>query len=392
MGKKLLLIILLGMFLISFVSAIDCQPKIKTEIGIYNEVSSSDKSYFEKSLFQPMSFEGIIQEGGYLIIESFSFSLNNSCNLEESVIILLKNPEEDDFSSIAYIPLENSWEENGLIKYSFELVDLAMDSWYVHEDTQGKVTNCCAPKRLRVEGEWEMKVSYGKNEMHLTLFNENRSLPRKLDVRNRLSISQLETLKQLRDDSKRDSRRSLFVVIAIGLATIFLETGAIWIMMWASKKQLKKMDEHYQKQTKKEDKREEEKQLDLLRTLMAQLNFLKGNFIAYKKSFSGEGYPLYELWNIDISTYFNGLDYKIKGHETISLKENLMFIKDKLLLVNNFKTEAKKLEERKLEGRKNERLEYAIESIRKQVVKIIGGEILPVIEKSEKFIKDNFLK
>lgn len=135
-------------------------------------------------------------------------------------------------------------------------------------------------------------------------------------------------------------------------------------------------------------KREEEKQLDLLRTLLTELTFLKGNLIAFKKTFSRQNvYPFYELWEIDASPYLMGLGHRLQNKETVNLKKNLMAIKDKLLVVNNMKLESKKDQEERGEEKF---IQIKIKSIREGIVKIIDKDFLPLLNKSKKFIKDNW--
>ncbi|MFA7708268.1 MAG: hypothetical protein WCX73_04930 [Candidatus Pacearchaeota archaeon] len=136
-----------------------------------------------------------------------------------------------------------------------------------------------------------------------------------------------------------------------------------------------------------EKKRDEEKkQTDLLRILSEELDFLSENLKGYQKTFSKPNhYPLYELWKIDTSLYFSNLSHKINDKETLELKKNLMKIKDKIILINNFKIEMKDLEVK----RGNEELIKAInpgEKIRSQVITIIDEEILPIINDSKKII------
>jgi len=131
------------------------------------------------------------------------------------------------------------------------------------------------------------------------------------------------------------------------------------------------------------EKDDTRKQMDLLNILFQELNFLKENLKAYEKSFSGEKtYPFYGLWDIDTSLYFRGLNHEINDEETIGLKKNLMIIKDKILLVNNMKSESYKLEARGSE----ERIAYMIKVVRKQIGIIIEEDILPVVEKSKKIV------
>lgn len=141
---------------------------------------------------------------------------------------------------------------------------------------------------------------------------------------------------------------------------------------------------NYNRLRKEQD--EKQKQRDLLIILLEELDFLSGNLKAYKESFSKPNhYPLYELWEIDTSLYFSSLSHKINEGETLELKKNLMKIKDKIILINNFKMEMINLEVK----RGNEPLIKAIkpgEKIRNQIIKIIDKEVLPIVENSKKRI------
>lgn len=144
----------------------------------------------------------------------------------------------------------------------------------------------------------------------------------------------------------------------------------------------------YNSSTLRKEKEDIKKQIDLLRILYIELSFLEKSLESYKETFSKKShYPFYELWNIDTSIYFNGLSHKINNQETIALKENLMIIKDKLLIINNMKLESKKLEE---ERGKEKIIGYAIKILREKIIKIIDADILPIIKKSKEFL-DNFL-
>lgn len=156
----------------------------------------------------------------------------------------------------------------------------------------------------------------------------------------------------------------------LGLTLAILATFGISMYIYNSNKLEKEKDDT-------------RKQMDLLNILLQELNFLKKNLKAYRKTFSGEKtYPFYELWSIDTSLYFKGLSHEIGDKETVDLKKNLMIIKDKILLVNNMKSESYRLEERGGE----ERVAYAIKVIRKQIGKIIDKDILPVVKESEKMV------
>ena len=135
------------------------------------------------------------------------------------------------------------------------------------------------------------------------------------------------------------------------------------------------------------EKEDTRKQIDLLRILSEELDFLEGNLKAYEKSFSGEGYPVYELWKIDTSIYFANLSHNLNGKETINLKKNLMKIKDKIIIINNFKSEARKIQEERGNEKMIEKLK-PWEMIKENIIKRINEEIIPVIKESENMIKN----
>lgn len=139
------------------------------------------------------------------------------------------------------------------------------------------------------------------------------------------------------------------------------------------------------------EKDETKKQLDLLKVLYEEFTFLEKNLESYKEVFSKPNrYPLYELWDIDTSVYFNGLGYKINNQETIGLKKNLMVIKDKILVIDNMKNEAKRLEEADVNSiaKKID----ATKIIRDQIIKIIDEEILLIVKKSKEFLDNPSFK
>jgi len=134
------------------------------------------------------------------------------------------------------------------------------------------------------------------------------------------------------------------------------------------------------------EKEDIKRQVDLLIILSEELDFLSGNLKAYKESFSKPNhYPLYELWRVDTSLYFAKLSRKINSKETLELKKNLMKIKDKIILISNFKSEMRTLEEDRGEEDLIKKIEPG-KIIRKQIITIIDKEILPLIENSKKII------
>lgn len=253
-----------------------------------------------------------------------------------------------------------------------------------YRDSNGKNFTSCLITMLTT-GLWEGRLSLeaiNPNENigswgYSMLLDDNSADHIRFKVRSKQEVLSLEY-----------QRNSLYIVVIIGILTILVSLVSICIMYKTSQKQIQKMDEQYEKQTKKEDEREEGKQIDLLKTLFTELIFLEKNLNSYKEVFSKDGhYPFYELWDLDVSLYLRNLNHNIKGKETIELKENLMTLKDKLLIINNMKLESKKCEE---ERGSEKLIRIKIESLRKGIIEIIDKDILSVIKKSKRFIKDNF--
>jgi len=142
----------------------------------------------------------------------------------------------------------------------------------------------------------------------------------------------------------------------------------------------------YNSNKSEKEKEDVRKQIDLLEVLSAELNFLKGNLEAYKESFSGKGYPLYDPWDINVSPYFNGLSQRLQGEKTIDLKKNLMIIKDKVVVVNKMKDWAMKLESEQENNIKIKQTGY-VNITREGVVNIINKDLLPVIKNSQEIIE-----
>lgn len=372
--KIFLLIFVSGLLLvqnIGGVSAESCIEELEIEFGVYEIQHLKDNSkLYVRSPYQPTGDDKFVRRSDILFVERIYAKAKYPCQERESVNIQFKRPGSEEWGEDISI----FWYFNNTDEYSFELQNMPNFDSIVYKDIYEKEIYPPPGKTLSSEGLWEFKVV--EVEKKVSVVNDGWILPGKILVMDRVAVTQLESLRQIR----RESKTNTIIVILIGIFTIFF--------MWrVGNKQIKKMDEHYKKQIKKEDKREEGRQLDLLRTLVTELIFLNGNLEAYKETFSRQGvYPLYELWDMDVSLYLKGLNHKIKNHETISLKENLMVIKDKLTIVNNFKAEAKKLEERGGE----KLVQYAIKSNRKQIIKIIDEDLLPIINKSKKFIKTNW--
>jgi len=398
MGRKeIFLILVVGFLLVQsliFVSSQSCISNFEIELNMY-EVDRVDggNQIFKKSFYQPNGVDRFVRGGDVLFVESLYVEKNLSCLKEiDTLTIQFKEPNLKEWTDNLVINL--NFNDNDKIFLKLEDRAVGLKKRYV-DHLYGNKANIY-PKTLDKEGTWGIRMMYQGEQVHeswigagevsqkegFRMVNNNLLIPQRIEVLDRIDVTQLETLRQIKDESEWNS----WIVIIIGVFTILAEIAGIYYLRRTSNDQIEKMQEHYEKQTQKEDKREEEKQLDLLRTLLTQLDFLKGNLIAYRKTFSGEGYPLYGLLDIDTSIYFKGLSHKIKNHETISLKEDLILIRDKSLLVNNFKTETKKLEERNRE----ELVRYAIKGNRKQIIKIIDEDLLPVIKKSKKFIKDKW--
>ena len=380
--KIFLLIFVLGLLLfqnIGGVSAESCIEELEIEFGVYEIQHLKDNSkLYVRSPYQPTGDDKFIRRSDILFIEGIYAKAKYPCQERESVNIQFKRPGSEEWGEDISI----FWYFNNADKYSFELQNMPNFDSIVYKDIYEKEIYPPSRKTLSSEGLWEFKVV--GVEKKVSVVNDGWILPGEILVMDRIAVTQLESLRQIRGESKTNT----IIVILIGIFTIILEGATIFFMWWVGNKQIKKMDEHYKKQTKKEDKREEEKQLDLLRTLLTELTFLEKNLNSYKEVFSKKShYPFYELWDIDTALYLRTLNHRIKGEETIGLKENLMILKDKLLIINNMKLESKRDEEE----RGGERIIQAkIEITRKGIIKIIDADLLPTLRKSIKFMENNW--
>lgn len=372
--------------MLNVVSARDpwCEPEIYVNVSVYNMFKITDGAIFTKSNYQPAE-TGIIQKGDVLLIESFYLKMNKSCELTDNSFEI-RLYQNNSWKSIRNLIYYKPIKEGDFIIYSFQLNkssnEIKSYNYYYLVVPYRDINN----EEVALEyfqfdevGDYEIAVSWDINYFDKIL-NEGFNL-RFISVLDKVTVAQLETLKQIMEDSEKSSNASLFWVRVVGLITITIGLATIFLM-W---RQLKKMDEHYERQNEKEDKREEEKQIDLIRTLLTELNFLEKNLESYKETFAKKRhYPFYELWNLDVALYLRTLNHRIKMKETISLKKNLMFIKDKLLIINNMKVESKKDEEERGE---EVMIKIKVESLRNGIIKIIDKDLLLSIKKSKNEIK-----
>lgn len=369
MGKIIifsLLIVFLVLQITPSLHAESCISKLEVEVGIY-EVHYNPKLY-ERSSYQFGADDRFVRENDLLIIERVSAEAGSSCQETETIIVQLKRPNSEEWGEDISIHLNFNERK----KYSFELINKPKFNSIVYMEMDGNQLNRQLSKTLSNEGLWKIRVvdNREKNKsIRDSIINNNLILSGEFLVMGRLEVTQLEALRQLKEDSKKSSRNSLFMVAIIGIATILF------------------MYIFHRREEERIIKTEEEKQKDLLETLLSELNLLKKNLKKYQEAFSKEKdprtYSLYELWDIDISLYFKELGYKINNKRTISLKENLMFIKDKLLVINNLVLDAK---EKGTDKRVN-LMTGLLKINRENIVKIISEEILPAIEKSKKLVK-----
>lgn len=142
------------------------------------------------------------------------------------------------------------------------------------------------------------------------------------------------------------------------------------------------------------EKEEKDFQFDLLVVLSIELNYLEDNLKAYLKTFSEKPifsggkelfkFPVYELWDFNLPIYLEKISNLIEKNSTKKLKEDLIFIKDKVILINNFKLEMRILSEREDGFRVNAK------TIREEIKRIINEEILQKIEELRKLLKEKF--
>lgn len=383
-NKKIFILVFMMVFLIFqniFLISANCLKEVKIEVGVYDKVRIGEEISFVRSAFQPEG-SGIIQEGDALLIESLFVKKEKGCNENDSSIRFSLGYSFHNLSNKSFeISLPFTSEGNYLIS-SLKLKDPDNPRTipqanllipYINLNTGGE-EHPLNYLTLDEKGEFIIFISDDINYFQ-KITNEDSNI-QEVNVLDRVDVAQLETLQQLKEDSTTSSK----ILIGIGVLTLFAQIIVLIFM----KKQLKKMDEHYDEQNSKEDKREEEKQLGLLRNMLSEFKFLEKNLEAYKETFSKKRhYPFYELWNIDVAFYLRTLNHIVKGEETTKLKENLMFLKNKLLIIINMKMESQKEEERE----QNRFIQIKIESIRKGIIEIITKDLLPLLTKSKRAIK-----
>jgi len=272
---KIFIIIFLFIFLASFVIAQDCRGmkkdlNLKINVGIYDKIPNGENFTFEKSKFQPNDGDQIVKQGNVLLIEDFRVSINSSyCyNSGDKIKVSIYSPENypNTTSTLFEIPIDF---ENASFMYFFNAIQP------ITTKENNKYRYFIFSKNESIEdlnyisldkiGEWDMQVRLvNENESIKENFNNiifnNDSPIRFINVLDRLDVVQLETLEQIREDSEKSSNLSLNAArIAILVAGIMGLLG-IGFMWWTSKKQIQKMEEHFEKQIEIEDKREEEKQ------------------------------------------------------------------------------------------------------------------------------------
>ena len=272
---KIFIIIFLFIFLASFVIAQDCRGmkkdlNLKINVGIYDKIPNGENFTFEKSKFQPNDGDQIVKQGNVLLIEDFRVSINSSyCyNSGDKIKVSIYSPENypNTTSTLFEIPIDF---ENASFMYFFNAIQP------ITTKENNKYRYLIFSKNESIEdlnyisldkiGEWDMQVRLvNENESIKENFNNiifnNDSPIRFINVLDRLDVVQLETLEQIREDSEKSSNLSLNAArIAILVAGIMGLLG-IGFMWWTSKKQIQKMEEHFEKQIEIEDKREEEKQ------------------------------------------------------------------------------------------------------------------------------------
>jgi len=319
MGKRILIIIFLFILLAGFVSAEDCRGmkkdlNLKINVGIYDKIPNGENFTFEKSKFQPNDEDQIVKQGNVLLIESFSVSVNSSyCyNSGDKIKVLIYSPEDypNTTSTLFEIPIDF---ENASFMYFFNAIQP------ITTKENNKYRYLIFSKNESIEdlnyisldkiGEWDMQVRLVnenesiKGNFNNLVFNDGSSIIT-INVLDRLDVVQLETLKQIREDSEN----SFWVVFAIGIATIVF----MWLIPFCT---------------------ERKKQKSLLKSLLVELNKIsnekkdeEGNLQWFGKTTKN----LHGIWILNVSVYMEGLN----GFE--ELKKNLVDISQKIEMLNRF--------------------------------------------------------
>ncbi len=395
--KKIFLILIAGFLLfqsIFFVSSQSCISDLKIEFEVYELKELRGETYYQyiKSSYQPNGEDGFVREGDSLFIENVRVDINPSCEKEwESFLIQFKRPNMDEYGEQLQVSLK--LDGKNISYYELWLIKEGKDHAFMDfRDSFGNILGGVTKKTLNEEGVWKMRILYPGNNLYENFSLVNKGfliVDNEIEVIDRIAVTQLETLRQVKNESKGNT----YVVLIIGFLTILVGLASIFIMNRTSKKQIKKMDEQYKKQTEKEDEREEGRQLSLLDSLYSELcaigdkkhrfklinnHEMTGNLHWFKELLGWEGIlPGHGIWYLTTSLYIGGLNKGVKGVNTASLKKMIILINQKIELINNHVVTFGK-------DKNKDTKEF-----REAVIKIID-EALKYVWESKKFIENNW--
>lgn len=361
-----LCMIFLILQIISNLPAESCLSELEVNIGIYE--AHYNPQIYERSDYQPAADDKFVRENDVLIIEGVYAKTNSSCQKIERIIVQFKRPDSEKWGED--IPINLNFSKEG--KYSFELLNKPKFNSIIYVESDGNQLNRMLSKILSSEGLWNIRVvdtdSIEENEsIRDAIINDNLILSGEILVMNRLEVTQLETLRQIKEESKTTFLVSLIVIILVGIMPI------IFHFFW-------------------DKKREKEKQDNLLESLYAELDKIsskKGEIKILDKKIDTEGNlqwvkelfgwglkPAHSIWKLNTEIYIVSLNRTIKGKKTKNLKDLLLHINQKIELIENYLMQYNQLQKEN-------------KDVKDSIIKVIN-EVIELVETAKKLIEQDF--
>ena len=380
MIRKIIFFIAIFILIIQLNSiSASCIENIHIHIKAY-ETYSNQEGYlsYRESPYQIISPDNFFREGDSLFIEKIRASIKPNCSYKAEVILLkFKRPGGDEFGE--QIDLQLKFENSSY--YELELSDYNIPGNF--KDSNGNNYGITGSKKLNEVGKWELKL-FLFNHTEIKDYSFINGITKKgifiviprdeINVLDRIAVTELETLRQIKEDSNKTFWVSLIIIILIGVAPLIFH----WI--W-------------------DKKREEERQISLLESLYSELDAIsskekkiklikkeiktEGNLQWVKELFGYGLIPAHKIWNLNTQIYVGGLNSEIKGEKTKSLKSSLIHISQKIELIGNYILQYNQIPETNNPHVDNRKI------LRDSVIKIVD-EVIELVEEANEFIKNKY--
>ena len=293
--RKILIITIIALFFLPLIRAETggCLSNLRIELATYETDTHNETIILEKSVHQPNDAQGFAKQGDILYVEKLTANVNATClqnndNKREEVNIQFKRPYEDVWGED--IPILLQITDSKINFYWMKLRDANFGRQARYEDSIGWKDIAIPAIKLDEEGVWDVRVIYDSAEKHdlLTNYKSGDSdiiIPGRIEVEPRVSISILDTNKQILKDSDESSRTSIKIAIESTILAFIVGFAGILSTIFLTKKQLDKMDLLHMQQIEKQDKIEKDKQYGILDGLKHNIDIIKDNLVGHKKEF-----------------------------------------------------------------------------------------------------------